>query len=433
MITTTLRGGTARNKISPPPGIYLMGYGNRVQGNLGVHDELYVTTLVVDDGATRAALLTVDHAFLHPTVVDQLKMRLPDIAAEALFVCCSHTHAGPIGYADARSRPTDRDYMRFLVDQLVASVHQASDRLEPVTLLMGTDQASININRRERQPDGQIIIGNNPEGPVDHLVQVLQLRSRTTNHLLATLVNYACHPVVMGPQNRLASADWVGGMRRGVEAMFGGYCLFVQGATADVNPRQMHWAVDNWVELEAQGAQVAAAVKRAADKMLPLPAGPIEGRQSICWLPLETAPANYDLLRVWLAAGPTDDAIRAALFSVFPWQVTVEMRYGIPHSPLSTGVLRIGDWALAALGTEPFTETGFALRAASPAHVTFVAGYTNGCNSYLPVRSSYGEGGYELSSAPMFYGLPAGFASGGAERVVAEVLRLFNTTGQSSN
>ena len=42
-----------------------MGYGNRIQGNTSTHDDLYVTTLVLDDGNTRAALFTVDHTFIH--------------------------------------------------------------------------------------------------------------------------------------------------------------------------------------------------------------------------------------------------------------------------------------------------------------------------------------------------------------------------------
>ncbi len=92
-----LRAGVSRQKVSPLAGIYLMGYGNRIQGNIGVHDELYVSTLVLDDGNTRAALLTVDHTFIHPRVVDPVKARLRNIPPDAVFVCCSHTHAGPIG------------------------------------------------------------------------------------------------------------------------------------------------------------------------------------------------------------------------------------------------------------------------------------------------------------------------------------------------
>ncbi|MBZ0285988.1 MAG: hypothetical protein K8I30_00130, partial [Anaerolineae bacterium] len=60
-IPLTLRAGITRRTTNPPPGIFLMGYGNRVQGNTGIHDDLWVTTLVLDDGNTRAAILAADH------------------------------------------------------------------------------------------------------------------------------------------------------------------------------------------------------------------------------------------------------------------------------------------------------------------------------------------------------------------------------------
>jgi hypothetical protein len=269
--------------VSPPAGIYLMGYGNRIQGNTGVHDELYVSALVLDDGNTRAALLTVDHTFIHPRVVDQVKARLRNIPPEAVFVCCSHTHAGPIGYADALSRQEDQEYIAFLIGQLEASAIEASARLQPVALYACRSEAHININRRERKPDGKIVIGNNPDGLVDHSVQVVQVRTQE-NAPLATLVNYACHPVVMGPLNRQVSADWVGALRRGVEADIDGLCVFVQGATGDVNPRRMRWANDSWDEVEEQGSEVAGAVLRACGNLRLLETDTILARQFL-WLP----------------------------------------------------------------------------------------------------------------------------------------------------
>src|SRR6266496_979569 len=132
-IRPVLRAGVARKIISPPPGIFLMGYGNRVQGNIGIHDDLYVTTLVFDDGNTRAAILTADHAFINAQVVIQVKNRLQSsygIAPEAVFICCSHTHAGPIGYADEQSCPEDQAYIAFLIDTLVASVVEEQQNLQ---------------------------------------------------------------------------------------------------------------------------------------------------------------------------------------------------------------------------------------------------------------------------------------------------------------
>jgi len=405
-----------------------MGYGNRIQGNTGIHDDLYVTTLVLDDGNTRAALFTVDHTFIHSKIVEQAKALLQDILPDSIFICCSHTHAGPIGYADAQSRSEDREYINFLVGQLAASFVEASSRMQTINLWAGHSEAHININRRERTSDGTIVIGNNPEGPVDHTVQVMQVRTQQ-NIPLATLVNYACHPVVMGPLNRKVSADWVGAMRRGVEANIDGLCLFVQGATADVNPRKMQWQDDNWDEVEEQGSAVASAVQQACSNMEGLDTGAIRAQQSTCWLPLVPASGYNSAIQAFLPQAHSEEDVRAALREIFPWQVDLETRNEISYSPVQIGVLGVGDWALATVGTEPFTETGLAVKAASPAKMTFVAGYTNGCNSYLPIASAYKEGGYEVETAALFYGMPSGFASGGAEFIVDELKALFGDNG----
>lgn len=425
---TVLRAGVARRTITPPPGIFLMGYGSREPGNLGVHDDLYATTLVFDDGTTRAALITADHTFINAQTVAQVKARLAEsgFGAEAVFVCCSHSHSAPIGYADEQSRPEDREYIADLIDRLTASALEALRCAQPVTLRAGVDEARININRRERRPDGTIVIGNNPTGLVDHSVQVVQVRD-SFDHPLATLVNYACHPVVMGPLNRLVSADWVGAMRQSVEAARPGLVLFVQGATADVNPRRMRWTVDSWDEVEEQGQAVGAAVLRALDKAAPLAGGAVRAQQVTHWLELLPATGYNAEIREFLPNAVTDDEVRAGIAAVFPWHTVIEERGGGQYTPVNAGVLRVGGWALAALEVEPFTETGLVIKAASPAQMTFVAGYTNGCNSYLPVAGAYESGGYEVETAALFYGLPACYAPGGAETVTATLAELLQT------
>ena len=45
------------------------------------------------------------------------------------------------------------------------------------------------------------------------------------------------HATVMGPENLLVSADWVGAMRRLLEEADGGLTLYLQGATGDLNPK----------------------------------------------------------------------------------------------------------------------------------------------------------------------------------------------------
>jgi hypothetical protein len=137
-------------------------------------------------------------------------------------------------------------------------------------------------------------------------------------------------------------------------------------------------------------------------------------------------PTGYNKqMHTFLPPGLSDDEIRAAIHHEMPWHTELDQRDDDLYSPMNVGVLRIGDWALTTIEAEPFVETGLKIKVGAPARITFVAGYTNGCNTYLPVASAYADGGYEVETALFFYGLPAPFESGGAEQITDAILKLF--------
>jgi neutral ceramidase len=57
-----------------------------------------------------------------------------------------------------------------------------------------------------------------------------------------------------------------------------------------------------------------------------------------------------------------------------------------------------------------------------------VTGYTGDCPGYLPDAEAYAHGGYEVTDAHRYYGMPAPFARGGAERLLDVVVGLVSTT-----
>ena len=128
--------------------------------------------------------------------------------------------------------------------------------MHPRRLEYSRGEASVGINRREKMPDGHMEIGRNPDGARDSSVQVVSVvadsplqweRVRGEGRVVATLVNYACHGTVLGPDNLLVSADWIGAMRLRVESELGGLALFLQGAAANINP-DMYWEDANAFE-----------------------------------------------------------------------------------------------------------------------------------------------------------------------------------------
>ena len=127
----TLSAGVARRIISPPKDIFLIGYGDRSKGNIGIHDDLTATALVLTDGTTRIAIVALDILTINELIVDRVRTRL---APTEVLLCCSHTHSGPIAYADKKSPRKNREYIDLLVGRIVEAVNQAQENLLPARL-----------------------------------------------------------------------------------------------------------------------------------------------------------------------------------------------------------------------------------------------------------------------------------------------------------
>lgn len=413
MTDTSLRAGVVRNLITPPKGIYLIGYGDRTKGNVGVHDELTATALVLDDGSTRLAVVALDMLTINEFIVDRVRARL---AGTEVLLCCSHTHSGPIAYADEKSSRLNRSYIDLLVERIVDAVQRAQSHLQPARLEYSLGEGSVGINRRERLPDGRMEIGRNPDGPRDKSVQVLSVMAETGR--LATVVNYACHGTVLGPDNLLVSADWIGVMRQKVEAELGGLALFLQGATANINP-DMYWGDSQVFEkVMEQGLSVAnsvlTAIRNGSEVMN---STPIHVERTQAWMPTETQastphpPKNYTAPLLDMAHLPGFMAVFADMLldQRYPWKPVIEARNGYWSVPMRVGAVQLGDLALVTFGAETFTEIGMKLKAASPAKHTLFASISDGSISYLHTSESHAEGGYEVDVAPLAYRYPGRF------------------------
>jgi neutral ceramidase len=406
-----LRAGVARRSITPPPGIFLIGYGDRSKGNTGVHDELTATALVLEDSSTRIAIVALDMLAINEFVVDRVRKRL---APAEVLLCCSHTHSGPIAYAGQGSPRKNRAYIDALVDAVVAAVQAAQAAITPARLELSQGQAGIAINRREKMPDGHMEIGRNPDGVVDRSVQVVSVLQNNGKRL-ATLINYACHGTVLGPDNLRVSADWIGVMRTQVEAELGGLALFLQGAAANLNP-DMYWEDARAFEMVSeQGYRVAEGVLAAVRQgSKPLQDLPLKVERAELWLPTEAPvnsthpPKNYAKPLLAMAKLPGWLAFLAdpLLDQRYPWKSRIEARDGFWSVPLRINAVRIGELALVSFAAETFTEIGLEVKTSSPARWTMIASLTDGCISYLHTASSHPEGGYEVDTAPLAYRYP---------------------------
>jgi len=409
-----LYSGLARTIITPPLGIYLIGYGDRSGGCRSVHDDLTATALVLDDGATQLVIIALDMLALNEQVVARVRAGITtrwQIPGERVMVCCSHTHSGPIAYADEKSKREERQFIAGLVDKLVTAVGEALTATVPVSAAWVKGEAHIAINRRQLLPDGRMVIGVNPDGPVDRSLNVLQLRHHASDEPLVTLVNMACHATLLGPNSYAVSAEWPGVMRREVESATGALCMFLQGATGNLNPHH-EWDENDLEVMEQVGRDVAAQVLGNLAALEPISASPLQARCDTAWLPIvpQTGPdgkrpVTYKEVLAKYAGVPRL-LVDRVLNARYPWKTTLEQRDGKWHTPMEIQVFRLGDCALVAHAAESFNEIGTAIKDGSPAVMTLFAGYSNGCIGYLPTEAAHVLGGYEVELTPYIYRMP---------------------------
>src|SRR5690606_12706978 len=112
----------------------------------------------------------------------------------------------------------------------------ALNNMQPAHYRTASGTSKIAVNRRYSRPgDGAVVVGRNWDGPVDHEVKVLRIDA-AGGQPLAAVVNYACHPITVGPDGDLITPDYPGVVKRVVEQATGATCLFLQGAAGDIGP-----------------------------------------------------------------------------------------------------------------------------------------------------------------------------------------------------
>jgi len=192
-----LKVGFGKRSISPPIGAPLAGFAARQGVCEGIHDELFARALVFESGTAAVALLSLDLLALGSDFVAATRRaitaRVP-IEPSAILIASTHTHAGPVTISTFFNPDEllDAGYMSLLSDAMVEAVEAAWRSRFPARLGIGTGAIDgLGVNRRS--PDGQ---------PVDREIAIWKADD-AIGRTRAVLINYACHPTVLGPDNRL--------------------------------------------------------------------------------------------------------------------------------------------------------------------------------------------------------------------------------------
>jgi hypothetical protein len=243
------RFGFARRDITPPAGIYHRMWGASLHDRAeGVHRPLTLSALSLASAASGAGsvtLIAIDHCLLFAPAMERLEARVraavEDLEPESLVVTFSHTHAAGLMDPERAELPGGdliAPYLERLADAAAAAVGEARAGSRECTIACAQGRSDLAAHRDYRDAARGIhVCGFNPLAPADDAVTVLGV-SAADGAPLATIVHYACHPTTLAWENRLISPDYPGALRELVERETGAACVFLQGASGELGPRQ---------------------------------------------------------------------------------------------------------------------------------------------------------------------------------------------------
>ena len=443
-----LKVGFSRVDITPPYGVFMPGYYIDRQVK-GVRDPLVINMIAFSDGVQTALVAQVDTEALSDMVADLMRdaiVKATGMDRNAILLHASHTHAGGhLAYgqkAGASSVGRGEDAIgRLYVDMSVTRAADAAvlaiGDLKPARLSCGRGVARrITFGRRYLMKSGKVQTNpgtNNPDivrpvgNPPDEQVQVLRIdRERAKS---VCLINFQCHPDVVGGES--VTADWPGLTRQVFEAAtFGGaLCVVINGAEGDLNhcnvmprPGELNGlkrdfdAVDRGYDHARHMANVlASAALSVWMKCVPLESGAVRFDVENVRVPAQKAKESDKknltwANEIWSLHQAGKDADISKRYGYYAMELTTELararriRNMAEHDdfhdvPLMT--VSIGH-AVAFCGFpgEPFNDIGKRIKEKSPFGVSFLLCLTNGSRGYFPFSDSFKEGGYEAATSP---------------------------------
>jgi len=436
-----LRAGAATSNITPPLGTLRVG-SFAPYPSIHVHDELHARCMVLDDGKTTVALVTLDLVGFHRSVSVEARRLIKEscgIPAENVVISATHTHSsgsamGSTRYANEQELD---DYQRFLAGRVADGVRRARNLLRPAEIAFGkVDAGEYVLSRRwhlaegkERtDPFGKVnrvwktaVPNENytkPAGPLDPHVYFLALREPGEGGApIAVYSAYSAHYAGDAAIGHL-SADYFGyyadRLARRVappdqDPSFVGMMANATSGDIGLNLeafRHLPGPKGNYERCRFLGEKLAEKVDAALDGVhwrTEARLGVRFREIELGWRTIEPgliawakeienkAPrlreGNLPIAARWL----TTKEYVAALSYAGRVQALAEVT---ERAKIPLQVVRIGDVCLGTTPCETYTEIGQDFQERSPFEDTFMVSLNHGYLGYLPTPRHFELGGY---------------------------------------
>lgn len=371
--------GYARAVVNPMEGTGLSGWGNEtVRVSTEILDDICVTCTALSDGEKVFLFYTCDVVGINTSTGKVALERIFEkfgIPAEHIVLGATHTHTGPS--VNSAKAPGIEEYRPRFYAALEAVTEQALRDLAPARAFIGrTNTETLNYVRRYLSKKDGSFLGNWPvpqdpdeachETQPDTVLQVIRFERDEKKDVL--MVNWQCHPCsnnLAGEKRSQVSPDWIAPFRETVEEKMDVHFAYHQGACGNLVSSTHIICEKNNVQYKRKGKELYYYTKKALENSFPVSVG------------------KFKALRDEFVAMRNPD-----------WMA--RMGATVDREVLYLNTLSIGDIAFATAPLEWHDTCGRSVREGSPFRMTFVCGYSNGYQGYVPAAFCWENGGYEV-------------------------------------
>lgn len=361
--TGGFRAGIAVRIVTPGPLLPLSGGVGASSPATAKQGELTVRALLLEEGTNRVAIVGADFLGFPAALGAQVRAAVKGIPPEHILIGATHTHSAPdcYGFPDGMGGTgADLKYLESVCIRMAEAINEAAAKLQPATLKTATGEAR-----------GKIAYNYYAEQLYDPRCHVLQALD-SSGKPIATLVNYAIHPEVLGSRRGICSPDLVGPLCDRIAEQGGGTAIFMNSAqggmvTAD-NRRSGGREANDWEECQRIGHLLANEALRIVSD------APVQQSPTIfCAARSLTLPVDSPLMRQLLKALPNVHGV-----SPSGDKVTTQLN-----------LLNIGNAQILTIPGEALPNIGYYLKRKMRGEHNLLFGLTNDAFGYILTREDY--------------------------------------------
>ncbi|MCD6598696.1 MAG: neutral/alkaline non-lysosomal ceramidase N-terminal domain-containing protein, partial [Bacteroidales bacterium] len=399
--------------------MFLHGYPHVERISKGVHDPLFASALIIDNGITQIGFCAVDVVFISKEITKKVRSQVhkeTGIAEQNLMISASHTHSGPVTFSDIFYDPVvpkaDPKYISYLVEKLVhVYVNAFKSKKECKIAITTADGSEVGGNRRSKTDT------------IDPEVPVIVLKDTITDKVFALSTIYCMHPTILHEDSKLISADFPGYTRAYIKKELGEdvILLYHTGPSGNQSPR--HFIKSNtFDEAQRLGYILGERILKRTQQL--------ESSDFKEWVSLYVQESHIMLpkkefmsinaakekviivknkleqMRLENSPGPEIRTVECDWFGAEENKQLAEMAKNgrlekIYQSvlPAEINIIRIDDKYFVFLPGEMFVEYSLIIKENSPDNA-FITSLSNGVLAgYIVTEEAEQEGGYEASNS----------------------------------